>query len=247
MKGSIIYLITQLLFIVVILVFLIRYLWGMFFGKSYYPAAWEENANSGFIPPLLVKLEKKYPDKVRFFSFWFQIERLKKEHIPGSFAELGVYKGVTAKIIHTIDPTRKFYLFDTFEGFTNMDLRTEIGEAATYTSEHFSDTNVEKVKRYISGNQNIIFRQGYFPDSAAGLENETYALVSMDADLYNPTKKGLEYFYPRLSPGGVIIIHDYNYKWEGILKAVDEFVEQIPESLVPVADIESSVMIVKSK
>jgi O-methyltransferase len=219
----------------------------MFFGKSYYPVAWEEKVKGGFIPPLLVKLEKKYADKVRFFNFWFQIERLKKQQVTGSFAELGVYKGETTKVIHTIDPARRFYLFDTFEGFINKDLRNETGEAATYTSEHFSDTNVNKVKRYISGNQNIIFRQGYFPDSTAGLENETYALVSMDADLYNPTKKGLEYFYPRLSPGGVIIIHDYNYKWEGIQKAVDEFVEQIPESLVPVPDMESSVMIVKSR
>jgi O-methyltransferase len=51
-----------------------------------------------------------------------------------------------------------------------------------------------------------------------GLNDVLYALVNLDADLYNPTKAGLEYFYPHLSPGGVIFIHDYNHKWEGLMK-----------------------------
>jgi len=69
----------------------------------------------------------------------------------------------------------------------------------------------------------------------------------MDADLYNPTKAGLEYFYPRLSPGGVIFIHDYNDKWQGLIKAVDEFAATIPEKLILVPDLDSTVMIVKNK
>ena len=44
----------------------------------------------------------------------------------------------------------------------------------------------------------------------------------------------------------MIIIHDYNHDWEGVKKAVDEFVNTIPEKLVAVADWQGSVMIVKS-
>ena len=73
-----------------------------------------------------------------------------------------------------------------------------------------------------------------------------FALVNLDADLYKPTLAGLRYFYPLLSPGGVIIVHDYNFKWPGIKKATDEFVATIPESLVMVPDMEGSVMIIKS-
>ena len=69
----------------------------------------------------------------------------------------------------------------------------------------------------------------------------------MDVDLYNPTKAGLEFFYPRLASGGVIIIHDYNPDWPGIMKAVDDFGKTIPDPLVILPDQDSSVMIFKSK
>jgi len=194
----------------------------------------------------LQKLERKYADKVRLFNFWFQVERLKKHNIQGDFAELGVYRGKTAQILHTMDPDRTFHLFDTFEGFKSKDLVLEKGEAATYTEEHFSDTTLSKVKKLFSEKAHIKFHPGHFPESTEGIEEKAYALVNMDVDLYNPTLEGLKYFYPRLSPGGVIIIHDYTSKWEGLVKAVDEFTETIPESIVQVPDMESSVVIVRN-
>jgi O-methyltransferase len=72
-------------------------------------------------------------------------------------------------------------------------------------------------------------------------------MVNLDADLYQPTKAALEFFYSRLSPGGVIFIHDHNYKWEGIKKAVDEFATNIPENPVFVPDIDSTCMIIRDK
>ena len=233
--------------IFIVLVFFIKYIWSVFYDKTYQPVQWEHKVKTKQLSKELVRLERNYPDKVRFFNFWFQIERLQKENTKGCFAELGVYKGDTARIIHKIDPSRKFYLFDTFEGFNTKDLDVETGEAATYTSQNFAETNINKVKKYINGNENIIFRKGYFPETTKGLENEIYAFVNMDADLHNPTKEGLLYFYPRLAPGGIIIIHDYNYKWEGAVKAVDDFVKTIPESLIQLPDMQCSVMINKNK
>ena len=237
--------IINFIIILVVLVILARYVWGMIFDKNYQPVEWQHSDKLGLISRELLRREKRYADKVRFFNWWFQIERIRREKIPGAFAELGVYKGDSAAIIHLMDPDRKFCLFDTFSGFPEKDLREETGEAASYTTGNFADTNIEKVRYSINGNDNIIFCPGYFPDTVRDLGNEVFSFVNMDADLYNPTKAGLEFFYPRLSPGGVIVIHDYNYKWEGIRKAVDEFAESIPESLVPVADMEGSVMIVK--
>ena len=89
--------------------------------------------------------------------------------------------------------------------------------------------------------------EGYFPETIKGLENEIFALVNMDADLYNPTIAGLEFFYPRLSPGGVMLVHDYNPKWEGVMKAVDEFSRKIPESVISLPDMDGTVMIIKNK
>lgn len=209
------------------------------------PHAWEEAIKKGQISQKLKRIERFYRDKVRFYTFWLQIQRLKKENIIGAFAEVGVYQGETAKMIHEMDGSRKLHLFDTFEGFNKQDIAIEKIQDIN-RSVDFSDTSVESVLKFMEGNDNLIIHKGYFPDSAINLSDERYAFVHLDADLYNPTLAGLQYFYPRLSVGGIIIIHDYNHTWEGVTKAVDEFIKTIPENLVPLADWQGSVMIVKA-
>lgn len=238
--------IVQAVLLGIILIYLVYYVYSVLFDKKYQPKAWQEAVKNGEISRILRKAERNYPDKVRFFNFWFQVERLKKENISGSFAELGVYKGDSAKLLHQMDTGRRVHLFDTFQGFTQTDLVGETGKAATYTTKNFADTSLEKVMAKLS-DEKFIFHKGYFPDTTKGLETEKFALVNMDADLYNPTKAGLEFFYPRLLPGGIIIVHDYNPDWPGIMQAVDEFSNTIPEPVVVLPDQDSSVMIFKSK
>jgi O-methyltransferase len=238
--------IIQFILIAVILLYLLYYVYTLLFDKNYQPRAYKLALKSGTISSELKKAGQKYPDKVRFFNFWFQIERLKKELVPGVFAELGVYKGDSAQLIHLMDSSREFHLFDTFEGFREKDLAVESGKAATYTKHNFADTSIERVQQRLS-NPKFVFHKGYFPETAENLKEMQFALVSMDVDLYNPTRAGLEFFYPRLSPGGVIIVHDYNPDWPGIMKAVDEFAKSIAEPIVPLADTDNSVMIFKAR
>ena len=234
--------------ILIVLIFLVKYLWDIFFGENYEPPAWEHARKEGRISRELLKASRNYPDKIRFYNFWLQVERILKDKVKGDFAELGVYKGDSARLLHLMAPDRDFHLFDTFEGFTGKDLQPETGKAATYSTKNFADTSLNKVLKNIGGNpEKLKMHAGYFPQSAGGLEETTFALVNMDADLFNPTKAGLEFFYPRLSPGGVIFIHDYNEKWEGLMKAVDEFAATIPEKLILVPDLDSTVMVVKNK
>ncbi len=210
------------------------------------PYAWEEAVRQGRISELLKQTERSYRDKVRFYTIWLQIERLKENGIAGAFAELGVYQGETARFIHHMDPSRELHLFDTFEGFAPEDLAKESATDKKYSPTNFSDTSIEDVRAFIEGNERVKFHPGLFPDSAQALEEMTFAFVNLDADLYAPTKAGLDYFYPRMSAGGVIIIHDYNHTWDGCRKAVDEFVQTIQERLIPVADWQGSVLLVKS-
>jgi O-methyltransferase len=233
--------------ILVLLAFLVRYTWDLFFGKGYYPAGWDSARKKGVISPKLLTLQRKFPDKVRFFNFWFQVERLRQAGVEGVFAEVGVYKGESAEVIHEMDPDRRFYLFDTFTGFPACDLRGETGQAAAYTPDRFADTGVEAVLKRIGGNQNLVIVPGYFPETVQPCLHEHFAMVHLDLDLYKPTQAALQFFYPRLSPGGVILIHDYNEKWDGIRKAVDEFVATVPECPVFVPDLEGTCMIVKNR
>jgi O-methyltransferase len=233
--------------ILIVLIFLIKYMWDMFFGENFEPPAWEHARKEGRLSPELLKASRNYPDKVRLYNFWLQIQRINKDRVEGDFAELGVYKGESARLLHLMAPDRTFHLFDTFEGFTGTDLLPETGKAATYSTKNFADTTVNKVLKKIGGHtEKLKIHAGYFPQSTLDLEDNKFALVSLDADLYNPTKAGLEYFYPRLSPGGVIFVHDYNEKWEGLIKAVDEFVSSIPEKLILVPDLDSTVVIVRN-
>lgn len=210
------------------------------------PHAWETAVANKLISKELIKIERSFWDKARLYNLWFQVEQLKKNKIGGAFAELGVHKGETAKAIHFMAPERVLYLFDTFEGFKKEDLALETQDDDRFTTDMFADTSVQKVQHYIDGNENIRFKVGFFPDTTAGLENEKFALVHLDADLYAPTIAALRFFYPRLSNGGVIIVHDYNHNWEGIPKAIHEFIATIPESLIELSDWKGSAMIIKN-
>lgn len=167
--------------------------------------------------------------------------------IEGSFAELGVYKGLTAKLIHYYAPERNLFLFDTFKGFTAQGIESEKKQTGLIIpGNYFSDTNLVKVKRFIAPlNSNICFQQGYFPDSIpALLFNKKFSFVHLDADLYEPTFKGLHFFYERMTVDGIIVIHDYN-SWSGARKATDEFFYDKIEIPIPMPDKCGSAIIVK--
>jgi O-methyltransferase len=167
--------------------------------------------------------------------------------IPGALAEVGVYKGLTAKLFHHYLPDRSLYLFDTFEGFTK---RSAIAEQSNtgfdIDSDYFSDTSLEAVKKYVQPvNERVSFYKGYFPGTIpAGMEAEVFAFVHLDADLYEPIAAGLEFFYPRLSRHGMLVIHDYN-AWPGARSAVDTFFSDKPELPIPMPDKSGSALVVK--
>ena len=151
-----------------------------------------------------------------------------------------MYKGFTSRFIHTLVPERTLYLFDTFEGFPGQDLGNK-------ADRRFKDTSLEAVKENIGDLRNIVFRKGYFPATAQGLENETFAFVMLDLDLYEPTLAGLEFFYPRVGSTGYIFIHDYNSPESdhAVSKAVNKYMHDKPEHLVEIPDIAGSVIIRK--
>lgn len=210
------------------------------------PWQWEDAVKKGQVSKRLQTLERSYRDKVRLYSIWLQVERLKQLKVPGAFAELGVYKGETAELLNEMDTERKLLLFDTFEGFSTRDLAKEQHSDPKYSEKNFSDTSLDAVKQRLAEYSQNEYYPGYFPESAAGIEKQAYAFVHLDADLYLPTREGLAYFYPLLSPGGVLLIHDYHHTWPGVKQAVDEFAASIPEALIPLSDWQGSVMIVKN-
>lgn len=169
------------------------------------------------------------------------------DSIPGAIAELGVYKGEFAAIMNNLFPDRKLYLFDTFEGFDASDLETE--ERMKYSKsdkKEFADTSVNLVKERMPYLDQVKIVKGHFPETTIGIE-EVFALVSLDADLYEPTLAGLTWFYTRIQPGGVMILHDYNNpRFSGVKKAVEAYeAEQGRIPIVTLPDLHGSAIILK--
>lgn len=146
------------------------------------------------------------------------------ENTPGNVAELGVFQGDTAQIINGVFQ-RPFYLFDTFDGFDARDCKIESQqELSQVNTQIFKETSLEMVKKQMPHLKRCHFVPGFFPESAQHLPDLNFAFVNIDADLYAPILAGLNYFYPRLHRGGMVLIHDYfNAFYPGAQKAVDEF------------------------
>lgn len=204
--------------------------------------------------PELAKLSDKWiqgnvtnnaGDLPRLYAIVFNIEQIMNDKVPGDIAELGVYRGNSAAFLaHFARKYRKgVVLFDTFEGFDRRDLVGIDGPKAI----EFGDASIDQV-RDIVGVEGVTFVQGWFPQSIPpDLYTSLFCLVHIDCDLYEPAKAALEFFYPRLSPGGLIIVHDYaNPYWGGIKRAVDEYCRHIPERPVIIGDKSGTAMIRKS-
>jgi hypothetical protein len=192
------------------------------------------------------EIEPSEDDYCRFMAMRLAAQRILARNIPGAVAELGVYKGELAAVLNRLFPERTLYLFDTFEGFSQNDLADgqEKKHSVACVGE-FQDTDVDLVLSRMSHPEKVIVRKGYFPETAEGLE-DTFALVSLDVDLYKPIMAGLRYFYPRLSPGGCIFVHDYNNRrYKGVKTAVEEFVDVTGAPLVQLPDLAGTAVLTK--
>jgi O-methyltransferase len=185
-------------------------------------------------------------DMVRLAFLATNIAALEAARVPGAFAELGVWRGNSAKVIHSLAPAREFYLLDTFEGFP---AEQSDGDPVSGISHHYRDASVEMVRAFIGQSDRIHFVAGCFPDSAGCIPfEERFAFVHIDCDLYQPVKAGLEYFYPRMSPKGLIVVHDFGSgRWPGVTRAVNEYLSDKPETPVLIPDTSGSAAIVRQR
>ncbi|MDR0665760.1 MAG: TylF/MycF family methyltransferase [Helicobacteraceae bacterium] len=158
--------------------------------------------------------------------------------INGSVAEGGIFQGDFAKEINRVFPDKTLYLFDAFEGFDKRDVAKEVadGLSESDTVSYFNATSEEIVKAKLPHPDRCVIKKGYFPETAAGVEDR-FCFVNLDFDLYDPILAGLEFFYPLMTEGGVILIHDYfNPFYKGVKLAVDGFAKANDARLLPVGD-----------
>ena len=148
-------------------------------------------------------------------------QRTIDESIPGDFVETGVWRGGVCILMRGILEAneiidRKVYAIDSFEGLPppkphlfpqdegfNLHLYKELAVSLEQVKANFA--------RYGLLDEQVIFVKGRFQDTLPSLNAGPFALIRLDGDLYESTYVALEALYPKLSPGGFIILDDVNF------------------------------------
>ncbi|MDQ3766514.1 MAG: TylF/MycF family methyltransferase [Actinomycetota bacterium] len=175
-------------------------------------------------------------DYVRNTTAELLSREIHERNIAGAVAEVGVYQANFAALLNHHFPDRTLYLFDTFEGFDPRDIHIDRVQGWTSNPQDFDGTSIATVMGKLPYPHMVKIRAGWFPESAKGSEDETFCLVSIDVDLYQPILAALRWFYPRLSPGGYLLVHDYNNdEYMGVKHALRQFGEEtgVTWSLLP--------------
>lgn len=165
--------------------------------------------------------------------------------IKGDIVECGVWRGgsmmaVARTLLELGDTSRRLFLYDTFAGMpppTEKDV-THSGERASELMEVAAKDDpssiwcrapLEGVREALSSvgypRDKMYFVQGKVEDTIPDTTPEHISLLRLDTDWYESTRHELVHLFPRLSPGGVMIIDDYGH-WKGARQAVDEYLAE---------------------
>ncbi len=155
--------------------------------------------------------------------------------IPGAIAENGVFRGFTSYLLchkRKLEVAGQFsghgfFMLDSFEGLSEPVTRDGGHSHARWKERAFTRTSVETVRDVMAEFPDATIIQGWLPGTFDQLPEQAYRFAHIDVDIYEPTLACLEYYWPRLSPGGMILIDDYGPwpggLWPGCAVAVQEF------------------------
>lgn len=192
---------------------------------------WRLDKNFNKIFTQASKIKGNY--KIRCFMLYQFLNNL--EGLEGEIAEVGVYKGRSAKVLALAArkyKKKKIYLFDTFEGMPESDPKKD----NFYKKGHFADTSYEEVRKFFSKDKNVKIYPGFFPETAKQIRNKKFCFAHVDVDIYQSVKDCCQFFYPRIVKRGIMLFDDPGFSdCKGAKIAMDEFFEDKKESPIYLA------------
>lgn len=160
------------------------------------------------------------------------IETIVETNVPGDLMETGVWRGGAGIFMRAVlkrlgAGDRKVWLADSFDGMpapTPTDLALDAH--ADHTADRQLAVSLEQVqanfRRFDLLDEQVGFIKGWFADTLPNAPVVKLALLRLDGDLYESTRVALESLYPRVSPGGFVIVDDFG-DWAGCRKAVEDY------------------------
>ena len=140
-------------------------------------------------------------DYFRYRTFEFIANELIDNDVRGKIAEVGVFRGVFAKLINEKFKDRDFFLFDSFEGFHEKEITGEIeqGRCDEVFKDRYKQTSEDIVMKALKYPDKCKIFKGLFPDTVTKeVEKSEFAFVSLDVDLEESTYQGIHFFTPEL-------------------------------------------------
>lgn len=161
-----------------------------------------------------------------FYNVYQTMRYIASNGIVGDFVECGCFLGGMAIFIARMRTelaldNRKILLFDTFQGFADEYIDSQLGEEPC-THEPFLESVQQNFMSTVGHTRNVEFIVGPVEETVPGYEVGPLSLLRLDTDYYSSTMTELEHLYPKLSHGGAIIIDDYGL-FQGSRKATDEY------------------------
>lgn len=176
------------------------------------------------------------------------VRYLVRNEIPGDIVECGVWRGgsmMAAALALRLfgDTSRSLHLFDTFEGMPppgEQDFAISSEHASELLSRDprgtglWCEAGLADVRANLASvgypDARLHFIQGKVEDTLPAAAPDHIALLRLDTDWFESTRHELLHLYPRLQPGGILIIDDYGH-WSGARRAVDEYLARLPRPL----------------
>lgn len=163
----------------------------------------------------------------RCFVLWKTLQQAAS--LPGRFVECGVYRGGTAllaaRTLAGFAPERELHLFDSFAGMPTG------SDADRFRAGDLAGTSARDVAERLSPYPFVRLHVGVIPDTFAGLALDRVAWAHVDVDLYRSVRDCIDFLYPRLVPGGMLVFDDYGFpSCSGARRAVDEAFVERPEA-----------------
>ncbi len=166
--------------------------------------------------------------------------------VPGDLVETGVWRGGCAILMRGVlkalgDDRRRVWLADSFEGLPKPapdQYPQDAGDVHAQFTPYLGvpmDVVQANFRRYDLLDDQVRFLPGWFRDTLTTAPIDQIAVLRLDGDMYESTYQALSALYPRVSPGGFVIIDDFGALPRCRL-AVEDFraAQHITEPIVPI-------------
>jgi O-methyltransferase len=143
--------------------------------------------------------------------------------VPGDTAECGVFAGAGSLLVCRANKSSKLqkthHVFDSFEGLSKPD---KLHDGSHWKKGDLS-VALELVKARLK-DFDVEYHKGWIPTRFDNIADRRFSFVHIDVDLFEPTRDSVEFFYSRMSSGGIMLFDDYGFvTCPGATRAIDIF------------------------